>query len=99
MVCKLVGKQRLTQYLILRNIIYTPYFHTNLISAAKLYRVRVIIDQFTNHLHYKDNGSLFANLIEYRGLYLINAITTLLPTPTTYIISTRFFTTSVYNKV
>ena len=39
-----VGKQRLTQYLILRNIAYTPYFHINLISAAKLRRVRVIIN-------------------------------------------------------
>ena len=52
-----------------------------------------------NYLCYKDNKSLFINLIEYRGLYFINAITTLLPTPTAYTISTRFFTMSVYNKV
>jgi len=37
--------------------------------------------------------------MEYGGLYLINAITTLLPTPTAYAISTRFFKTLVYNKV
>jgi hypothetical protein len=52
-----------------------------------------------NHLRYKDNRSLFANLTEHGGLYLINAIATLLPTPTAYAISTRFFTTSVYDKV
>jgi hypothetical protein len=39
-----VGKQRLNQYLTLRNIAYAPYFYTNLISAAKLRRVRVIIN-------------------------------------------------------
>jgi hypothetical protein len=39
-----VGKQRLTQYLILRNIAYAPYFYTNLVSAAKLQKVGVIID-------------------------------------------------------
>ena len=27
-----------------------------------------------NYLRYKDDGSLFTNLIEYKGLYLINAI-------------------------
>ena len=52
-----------------------------------------------NYLRYKDDGSLFANLIEDGGLYLINAIATLLPTPTAYAISTRFFTTSAYDKV
>jgi len=57
------------------------------------------MDQSTNHLRYKDNGSLFTNLIEYRGLYLINTITYLPPTPTTYATSTRFFKTSVYNRV
>jgi len=31
-----VGKKCLTQYLTLRNIAYTPYFYTNLVSAAKL---------------------------------------------------------------
>ena len=50
-------------------------------------------------MRYKDNRSLFTNLIEYRGLYLINAITTLPPTPTAYAISTRFFKTLAYNKV
>ena len=39
-----VGKQRLTRYLTLRNVVYTPYFYTNLISIAKLRRVRVIIN-------------------------------------------------------
>ena len=94
-----VGKQRLTQYLILRNVVYTPYFYTNLISVAKLYKIRVIINQFINHLYYKDNKSLFTNFIGYRGFYLIKAITTLLSTFTAYTISTRFFTISVYNKV
>jgi len=75
-----VGKQRLTWYLILRNIAYALYFHTNLISAAKLRKVGVIINQSINHLRYKDDGTLFANLIKYRGLYLINAIASL-PTP------------------
>ena len=70
-----------------------------MISAAKLYKVRVIINQSTNYLRYGDDGSLFANLIEYGGFYLINAITTLPLTPTAYAISTRFFTTSVYDKV
>src|SRR6266702_1299948 len=79
-----VGKQRLTQYLTLRNIIYTPYFYTNLISTAKLYKVKVIINQFMNYLRYKDDKSLFANLTEYKGLYLIDTITTLPPTFTTY---------------
>jgi len=51
-----------------------------------------------NYLRYKDDKNLFANLIEYGGLYLINAITTVLPTPTAYAISTRFFKTSAYNK-
>ena len=83
----------------MRNIAYTPYFYTNLISVAKLYRVGVIINQSINYLRYKDDRSLFANLIEYRGLYLINAITTLPPTPTAYTTSTRFFITSAYNKV
>jgi len=78
---------------------YAPYFYTNLISAAKLYRVEVIIDQYTNHLRYKDNGSLFTNLIEYRGLYFINTITCLPPTPTAYATSTRFFETLAYNRV
>ena len=50
-------------------------------------------------MRYKDNGSLFANLIEYKGLYFIKAITTLLPTSTAYAISTRFFTTLVYDKI
>jgi len=94
-----VGKQRLTRYLILRNVVYAPYFYTNLISAAKLYRVGVIIDQSINHLRYKDDGSLFANLIEYRGLYLIDTIACLPPTPTAYATSTRFFETSAYNRV
>jgi hypothetical protein len=94
-----VGKQRLTQYLTLRNVTYASYFYTNLISIVKLHRVRVIINESINYLRYKDNGSLFSNLTEYRGLYLINAIATLLPTPTTYAISTRFFETLVYNKV
>jgi hypothetical protein len=52
-----------------------------------------------NHLCYKDNRSLFTNLIKYRGLYLIDAIITLLPTSTAYATPTRFFETSVYNKV
>jgi hypothetical protein len=39
-----VGKQHLTRYLTLRNVAYAPYFYTNLISAAKLCRVGVIID-------------------------------------------------------
>ena len=39
-----VGKQRLTRYLILRNIVYAPYFYTNLVSVVKLCRVRVIIN-------------------------------------------------------
>jgi len=94
-----VGKQRLTRYLILRNVAYTSYFYTNLISAAKLYRVKVIINQFINYLRYKDNGSLFANLTEYRGLYFIDTIACLLPTPTTYATSIRFFKTLAYNKV
>jgi hypothetical protein len=94
-----VGKQRLTRYLTLRNVAYALYFYTNLISTAKLHRVGVIINQSTNYLRYKDNGSLFANLIEDGGLYLINAITTLPPTPTAYATSTRFFITSVYDKV
>jgi len=94
-----VGKQRLTQYLTLRNIAYALYFHTNLISAAKLRRVRVIIDQSINYLRYKNDGSLFANLMEYRGLYLINTIACLPPTPTAYTTSTKFFKTSVYNRV
>src|SRR6266702_4831162 len=55
-----VGKQCLTQYLILRNITYTPYFYINLISIAKLCKVKVIINQFINHLRYKDDRSLFA---------------------------------------
>jgi len=79
--------------------VYTSYFYTNLISAAKLYRVGVIIDQSINHLRYKDNRSLFANLIEYGGLYLINTITYLPPTPTAYATSTRFFKTLAYNRV
>jgi len=37
--------------------------------------------------------------MEYRGLYLINTITCLPPTPTAYATFTRFFETSVYNKV
>jgi len=69
-----VGKQHLTWYLTLRNIAYTLYFYTNLISAVKLRRVRVIINQFINYLRYKDDRSLFSNLTEYRGLYLINTI-------------------------
>jgi len=52
-----------------------------------------------NHLRYKDDGSLFANLIEYGGLYLVNAIAYLLPTPIAYATSTRFFKTLAYNKV
>jgi len=79
--------------------VYALYFHTNLISAAKLYRVRVIMDQSINHLRYKDDGSLFTNLMEYRGLYLINTIAYLPPTPTAYAISTRFFKTLAYNRV
>jgi len=79
--------------------VYALYFYTNLISAAKLYRVKVIINQSTNYLRYKDNGGLFANLMEYGGLYLINAIACLLSTPTAYATSTRFFETSAYNKV
>jgi len=94
-----VGKQRLTRYLTLRNVAYALYFYTNLISAAKLRRVGVIINQFMNYLRYKDNRGLFANLIEYKGLYLINTIACLPPTPTTYATSTRFFKTLVYNKV
>ncbi len=94
-----VGKQRLTQYLTLRNVTYTPYFYTNLISTVKLHKVGVIINQSINYLRYKDDKSLFANLIEYKGLYLIDAITTLLPTLTTYAIFTRFFIMSAYNKV
>ena len=94
-----VGNQRLTRYLTLRNVAYAPYFYTNLISAAKLCRVGVIIDQSTNHLRYKDDGSLFSNLTECGGLYLIDAIATLPPTPTAYATSTRFFTTSAYDKV
>ena len=39
-----VGKQRLTWYLTLRNIVYVFYFYTNLISVAKLYRVGIIIN-------------------------------------------------------
>ena len=39
-----VGKQRLTWYLILRNVAYAPYFYTNLVSVVKLYRVGVIIN-------------------------------------------------------
>ena len=39
-----VGKQRLNWYLTLRNIAYAPYFYTNLIFVAKLYRVGVIIN-------------------------------------------------------
>src|SRR6266702_152382 len=50
-----------------------------------------------NHLRYKDDGSLFANLTEYGGLYLIDAIPTL--PPTAYAAPTRFFKTSAYNKV
>ena len=94
-----VGKQRLTRYLTLRSVAYAPYFYTNLISIAKLRRVRVIINQSMNYLRYKDDGSLFANLTEDGGLYLINAIATLPPTPTAYAISTRFFITSIYDKV
>jgi hypothetical protein len=94
-----VSKQCLTWNLTLRNVAYAPYFYTNLISIAKLRRVGVIINQSINHLRYKDDGSLFTNLTEYRGLYLINTITSLPPTPTAYAISTRFFKTSVYNKV
>ena len=98
-----VGKQRLTWYLILRNIAYAPYFYTNLISTVKLHRVKIIINQFINYLYYKDNSSLFTNLIEYGGLYLIDAIITLLFTPTftptVYTIPTRFFKTLVYDKV
>jgi len=94
-----VGEQRLTRYLTLRNVAYAPYFHTNLISAAKLRRVGVIMDQSTNHLRYKDDGSLFANLTEYGGLYLVDATACLPPTPTAYATSTRFFKTSAYDKV
>jgi len=79
--------------------VYAPYFYINLISVAKLCRVGVIINQFINYLRYKDNGALFANLIKYRGLYLINAIAYLLLTPTAYATSTRFFKTLAYNKV
>jgi len=79
--------------------VYALCFYTNLISAAKLYRVGVIMDQSTNYLRYKDDGSLFANLMEYRGLYLIDTIACLPPTPTTYAIFTRFFETSAYNRV
>jgi hypothetical protein len=50
-------------------------------------------------LHYKNDKSLFTNFIKYGGLYLINAIIILLPTPTAYAISIKFFTISVYNKV
>ena len=85
--------------MILRNVVYTLYFYTNLISVVKLCRVGVIINQFTNYLRYKDDGSLFTNLIEYGGLYFINAIATLLPTPTAYATPIRFFKTSVYDKV
>jgi hypothetical protein len=94
-----VGKQRLTQYLILRNIAYTPYFYINLISAAKLYKVGVIINQFINYLRYKDDGSLFANFIKYKSLYFINTIATLPPTFTAYATSTKFFIILVYDKV
>jgi len=66
---------------------------------VKLYRVGVIIDQFINYLHYKDDGSLFTNLMEYGGLYFINTIICLLPTPTAYTTSTRFFKTLAYNRV
>ena len=54
-----------------------------------------------NYLRYKDDGSLFANFMEYRGLYFINAIASLLftPNPTAYAIFTRFFIILVYNKV
>ena len=52
-----------------------------------------------NYLRYKDDGSLFSNFTEYGGLYLIDAIATLPPTPTAYTTSTRFFKTLVYNKV
>jgi len=94
-----VGEQHLTRYLTLRNVAYALYFYTNLISVAKLRRVGVIIDQSINYLRYKNNGSLFANLMEYGGLYLINAIACLPPTPTAYAMSTRFFETLAYNRV
>ena len=69
-----VGKQRLIRHLTLKNIAYTPYFHINLVYTAKLRKVSVIIDQATNYLRYKHNGSLFANLTERGDLYLINVI-------------------------
>jgi hypothetical protein len=50
-------------------------------------------------LRYKDDKSLFTNFIEYKGLYLIDAIIILPLIFTTYTISTKFFIMSVYNKV
>src|SRR5579871_5025566 len=68
-----VGKQRLIRQLMLKNVAYTPDSHINLVCAAKLRKVGVIIDQATNHLRYKDDNSLFANLTERSDLYIIDA--------------------------
>jgi hypothetical protein len=70
-----VGKQRLIRHLTLKKVAYAPKSHINLVCAAKLRKVGVIIDQETNHLRYKDDGSLFANLTERSDLYLIDVTT------------------------
>ena len=39
-----MGKQRLIRYLILKNMAYALYFYTNLVCAAKLRKMGVVID-------------------------------------------------------
>ena len=95
-----VGKQRLIRHLTLKNVAYAPYFHINLVCAAKLRKVGVIMDQATNHLRYKDDGSLFANLTERGDLYLIDA--TAVPPPSTTacaVSSKKHFKATAYDRV
>lgn len=94
-----VGKKHLTRHLTLKNVAYAPYFHINLVCAAKLRKVGVIIDQTTNHLRYKDDGSLFANLTERGDLYLLDA-TAVPPSSTAHAVSTtKHFKSTAYDKV
>jgi hypothetical protein len=96
-----VGKQRLMRQLTLKNVAYAPYFHINLICAAKLRKVGVIIDQATRHLRYQDDRSLFANLTEHGDLYLIDA--TVVPPPSPPVIhavsSASHFKATAYDRV
>ncbi|RMD39147.1 hypothetical protein DV735_g5982, partial [Chaetothyriales sp. CBS 134920] len=72
-----IGNKQLIQQFTLKNVAYTPKFHMNLVCAAKLHKIGIIIDQVSNRLQYNDDGGVFANLINHRDLYLLD--TTVLP--------------------